>query len=238
MKIAVMYSGQPRRPDMAIPTHAVYLWHPAIEAGHELHLFGHSTPDHASVAEQCLTVGVATKARLVVEPDPDLPEHDYANRLGRGARNIQGCLRQMHALRSLFQSIENPEQYDLMLRIRYDLEILEPTQPICGYARHCITLPTFHNFGVTRFGGYNDSFAAGPPDAMRAYMTRFNSFDQYYALGFPFHMETFLKWAIDGAGVAVARCDIVFAKVRSDGERDYPFWHPAMGDIPPVEMTR
>lgn len=226
MKIAVLYSGMARQSTVAMTTHLEMFsaWGP-------IDFYALASHADATIAKHYLW-DFPGQLHVVEAGDPVMPERHHAHRLGEGARNVEGCLQQMYGQNLLWHAVPDPHAYDLIVRMRYDLEITRPV-PLSDLHPHKLTLPKFSNFGVMPLGGYNDAFASGPPALMYAYFCRWGNLDDYFAEGHPFHMETILKWSMDRIGAVVHRSDIVFNKLYADGTRGQPHYEARFGDTKP-----
>jgi hypothetical protein len=236
VKIVFIYTGRPRHPEIALPTHLWHLIAPAVGRGHEVWVFLHYIPEDVDAISHYMT-RLPCNVRTWEEPDRILDEKEYASRMGEGARNLQGCLRQLWVLQRAFEQwrwidgVKSGEgENDLIVRLRYDLEFTSSPMAIWGYPP-AVHIPKFSNFGVTPIGGYNDSFAFGPRKLMGYYFCRYESLEAYWESGLPFHMETHLKWSLDRAQVPVARCGIRYNKVYADGSRGAPVFEKKWGDV-------
>lgn len=227
MKIAVLYSGQLRCPVIALPTQTKMIagWKSDVDA---FALTSHGD----SLAVRSYLHRLPGDVYVIEARDPVMPERHRGHCLGEGARNVEGCLQQMYGQNLLWHAVPDPYAYDLIVRMRYDLEITRPV-PLYDLHPHKLTLPKFSNFGVTPMGGYNDAFASGPPRIMEHYFCRWQHLDECLADCGMFHMETILKWAMDRVDAQVHRSDIVFNKLYADGHRGPPHYEARYGDTEP-----
>lgn len=168
-----------------------------------------------------------TPLRLRVEADLKLDERDYASRIGPGVNDIQNDLRQMYGLQRVNALRKSwGVQYDWVVRLRSDLAITAPPEPLEALSPSVIYVPRFSNWF-----GYNDRFAIGHPKLMDTYMDRYYGFPSYFELGGVFHMESYLAYWLRMYEIPVGRTRVVFDVLRTDGKRDAPCWGPAYGDI-------
>ena len=172
---------------------------------------------------------------VLAEPDRTFPEEKYLARVGPGpqrtgaqARGIQSDLRQLYGVMRVHQLCrQSGIAYDWILRLRTDMEITHPPEPLESLDPHFIYIPKFANWY-----GYNDRFAIGPPALMDVYMNRFDILDTYFDAGGTFHPEALLAWQLRRHHIPVARTAIRFNLLRMDGSRDGHYWNPQWCDVP------
>jgi hypothetical protein len=216
MRIALMYSGLVRT--------LAYTW-PITQAQfsrYETDVYCYFN----ETEKESLVQSLVHPVRMVVEPDQRFPEEDYAKRLGPGVNDVQNDLRQLNGLMRVNQLRRSTGiAYDWAFRIRADVELTTPPEPLETLDRSFIYIPRFRNWF-----GYNDKFAFGPPHLMDIYMERFSHFNAYFQGGGEFQMESFLAFHLRDNRVKVARTQAIFNTRRSETRRDPPYWGQGWGD--------
>jgi hypothetical protein len=178
---------------------------------------------HANADEQATDAFLFRPSVCVIEKQPEVPERkQYAWQIGRYCHGIQTNLRQLWALRRVWEVFEASKiEADCIVRMRPDLDFsILPESPQAD----AIYIPKFANYW-----GYNDRFAYGGRELMKTYFKRLDLLDSYIDSGGMFHPETFLGWCLKG--FPVKRTNAVFDSVRTDGSRDKPAYGKEWGDI-------
>lgn len=178
---------------------------------------------HANQDEQAYDAFLFKPSVCVIEKQPEIPERkEYAWQIGRGCHGIQTNLRQLWALKRVWEVFEAFKiEADCVVRMRPDLDFsVPPEEP----KTDAIYIPKFANYW-----GYNDRFAYGPRRLMEKYFKRMEVLDYYIDRGGIFHPESFLGWRLEHEDVK--RTDAVFDSVRMDGSRDRPAYGKEWGDI-------
>src|SRR4051812_19537962 len=107
MKVALLYSGLVRTLQLTWPTTLKHFQRYAPDVYYYL-----NEPEKES-----LVTDLVRPKRIVAEPDPVLPEHDYHMRLGPGLRAVQNDLRQMYGLMRVNQLCRSTGiPYDWIIR--------------------------------------------------------------------------------------------------------------------------
>ena len=224
MKIAAIFSGQFRTFDWCWPSQRK-LFDPCRKAGHDVSLFFLTTDTNDGAIEQ--VVGKDFRSIVTVTAEPDFKDADGKyTRHGAGVRGVAPNMKQLWSLKQSFLAIPEPNKYDLIVRMRYDLEILHPGAPLFLYSRRHITVPCFCNYW-----GYNDRYYAAPPDMMRTCAMRLDAVNAFYKDN-PWHMETHMGWTVKTNNIPVARSSVLFNLLRSDGKRDGLYAEDKWGDVP------
>lgn len=211
MKTVVLVSGQMRTADQcAAGIRELYPDVPFV-----VHAVADADADKAFAFKPAVTV---------IEPQHEMPERrEYSWQMGRGCHGVQRVLKQLWGLARVWEVFESSGiEADVVVRMRPDLVFDVPPEPPAGGGWH---VPKFANWW-----GYNDRYAFGDLQTMRAYFTRAARLNDYIDAGGTFHPETFLRSSM--AGYPVHRTQAVFATLRADGTRDEPLWIPEAGDLP------
>jgi hypothetical protein len=222
MKVAILVQGKWRTGSRC--------W-PKILAGFE-HLF----PDvyylsHEPEKLEEIRASIPT-AKLRFTDDLPREEYDYANRLGTGVKSLQVDLRQLADLRDLSLWVaEQPKQYNWWVRVRADLDMIILPEDLATLERFALYVPCHCSWW-----GYNDKFGFGLPDYMRIALERYNKLTEYMDdLAHKFHMETFLKWSVQGCPIRRTRATFGIWRAL-DVPPDRPYYNKQWGDVPLPEM--
>jgi hypothetical protein len=217
MKVALMLSGLVRTLEQTWPMIAAQF------KGHDLDTYVYLNEP----AKEDLVRRLVSPRLLVAEPDPQLPEYNYATRQATGVNSIQNDLRQLHSMMRVNQLRRTTGiAYDWVVRCRPDLKVLVPLEALESFRPLQIYIPKFANSF-----GYNDRFAIGPPHLMDVYMERYPAFDAFFRRGGTFHMESFLAYHLRLHQVPVARTNFQFSLLRLDGSEVAPDWAVCFGDV-------
>src|SRR6201993_3006447 len=142
MKVALLFSGLVRTLEYTWPTTLKYFGQYAPDVYYYLN----ETDKKAKVE------GLLHPKAIIAEPDPLLPEHNYHTRLGPGLRAVQNDLRQLYGLMRVNQLCrESGIDYQWIVRIRPDLEIIREPEPFNQLNLACIYIPKINNWF-----GYSD----------------------------------------------------------------------------------
>src|SRR5580658_1191276 len=188
---------------------------------------------HVAEDEDAWKVEMLEPRKCVVVKQPFFDEKNYVHRSGRGVSGIQQVLRmfwslaESNRLRHEVES-ETGKPYDWVIRLRPDTEFFSDIEDLAACDPSNIYVPTFCNSW-----GYNDRFAFGGGKAMDPYHDKTQLLDTYIGEKGIYHPESFLKWAIERAGVQVRRTETIFDTVRKNRTRIPPFWDASMGDSVP-----
>jgi hypothetical protein len=159
----------------------------------------------------------------VVEPLlPLLLRHGDPWREKNPHTSVRNLIKQFHSLRRVTELWTNSTtDYQLVLYLRPDVWYFNDlnmtdvwaalTLSSSSISSQFIFVPKFHSWG-----GVNDRFAFGPPQAMALYGSRILEAANY-SLSKPIHPETFLRDLLDEHHIARSQTDILFERVRSNG---------------------
>lgn len=103
--------------------------------------------------------------------------------------------------------------YKYVVYLRPDLRFVNPLQlvPLSGKS---LVVPSFHSYG-----GCNDRFAYGTPEAMIIYGERWAGISAYFAKHTrSIHAETFLRLHLQDAGVSVQTSSLRFQRIRANNQ--------------------
>lgn len=223
MKVAILISGQMRTADRCVDSikRHVYERLPARGligdkpyAWQDYHTFAATAAD-----EDAHKIELFPRVLGMTEPQPEMPEKDYAKHLALGCYGVQVVLRQLWALRRAWQIMEeHGYEPDWVIRLRPDCYFHNDIEDLRDCDPAAVYVPTFHNFH-----GLNDRFAFGGYEAMRVYCNRIDTLDEYIAIGGPFQPESHLRWAM--RNFMVRRTRVLFDLVRKNGQHVKPEWN-------------
>ncbi|HEY1763275.1 MAG TPA: hypothetical protein VGF85_00030 [Opitutaceae bacterium] len=224
MKTAVLVSGQMRTLEYCLPS---------IQK-HVLSRIGsYDVIAHIAEDEDAWTVEMLEPRKCAVVKQPNFDEKNFVHRSGRGVSGIQQVLRMFWSMEESNRlrhevEAETGVAYDWVVRLRPDTEFFSDIEDLAACDPAAVHIPTFCNYW-----GLNDRFAFGGGAAMDAYHMKCGLLDSYVEQGGIYHPESFLKWAVDRAGIAVRRTEVIFDSVRKNRSRITPHWDASMGDIAP-----
>jgi len=107
-------------------------------------------------------------------------------------------LKRVNDLKSKYE-IENGFKYDIVIKARFDIKILEPINLI--QRDNTIHIP----IGWDHRGGYNDIFAYGDSKSMDYYCSLFDYMIPYLEQGTWLHPESLLKTHLDKSDIVLMR---------------------------------
>ena len=216
MKVALLYSGLVRTLEQTWPSIQLHLgrYQPDV-------YFYLNETTRADFVENLLH-----PKKMVVESDPNLPEHNYAERLGPGIRGLQNDLRQMYGMTQVNRLCRSTGiAYDWVFRLRADIEISQSPEPLESLDPNFIYLPKYNNWF-----GYSDRIGFGPQRLMDIYMERYTEFDTFMQDGGTVQMESYLAYYLRSHRMPIARTCLLANLLRKDNFRDRPYWSLMWGD--------
>ena len=229
MKIALAFFGLPRRSDLTFPLIDKHLIAPLSALG-ELRIFYHlwrqdwifnprSGEDHAQPPAN-YTPFLAFEGALEQRPAQAPPLwrrlQAHGDAWGDGFHSLGNMVVQLQSLMAVTQ-LAGEAAPDVVMFARPDLLYREPVQrwQVEHVLQHAdaVLLPDWESWG-----GFNDRFAIAGAAAYRAYGGRILLADHFCeGTGQPMHAETFLRYALDFAGVQVRTIAMRANRIRVDG---------------------
>jgi hypothetical protein len=247
MKIALAFFGLPRCSPITFPSIERNLLGPLAAAG-ELRVFHHlyrqdwifnprSGENHPQPDRNYLPFG-AFEGVAVPRPVTDsalfLRLQGYGDAFQDGHHSLRNLLLQLHSLYEVTQRVAAARP-DVVVYARPDLLYHEPLrrEDIERAAAHPdeVTLPWWESWG-----GFNDRFAVCGAHCYRAYGGRVLLADHFCERTHqPLHSESFLRYALAFAGVAVRTIGLRATRVRVDGRMQ---WEDFEGELSPLAITQ
>ena len=178
---------------------------------------------HAPKAEQCFGVLPNNKTIMVIqEEDHDLSSLVFRPNWPSGKLSSkQVYLKMIDSRQRLGEAVckyelENGCVYDRVVFSRLDVKYFSNVgETIDGLDMSKLHVPDFHNTFGGAVDGYNDRFAVGNRENMKAY---FDSLLPFVQSGGQVHAETLLKWHLLKNKVEVNKIPVRFTRVRLAGE--------------------
>lgn len=133
--------------------------------------------------------------------------------------SLRNLLLQLHSLQEVTslqgRYAREHGPFDVVIAVRSDLWFFNKLN--IDHVRAAMqSNATVYTPAFDTWGGLNDRFAIGHPDAMHRVMNRLNDALAYSADN-PLHSETFLKHVVEMHGLSAANTDLVFERVRGNG---------------------
>jgi hypothetical protein len=110
---------------------------------------------------------------------------------------------QFYSIQKCYKLIENPSQYDFIIRIRSDCYI---KSPLILDSLNKDILYIQNGYAAGRDRQFCDWFALGSHSAMQQYCDIYNYIDKYYMNGI-IHMHKFMKYVINEFNVNALDCE-------------------------------
>lgn len=218
MKTAICFSGELRSIDKTYPI----LKDKLMNRFSDYDIFYHTWNDDPDLYKLHYIEKDEHTKNILIENRLTLPEREIFHKNKRSEVFVQGMLRQLYCLKmcnNLKKNYENENnfKYDIVVRARPDLLIvnntsLERTVETWDYKNYVYT--TDHD----DHGGYNDRFYFSNSENMDFLLDRLDLLDYYADLGGIFHYETFFKFCVKYINLDVARSNMQFILLRSNGE--------------------
>lgn len=131
--------------------------------------------------------------------------------------SMKNLLRQLHSLYRVTELWNNADKkYQVVFYVRPDLLMFSTLDisnvlSLANESSKVLFTPQFH-----QYGGLNDRFAYGTPEAMKWYGNRYLAAHEY-AKNNSLHSETFLKYIMSVDNVKLNYTNIKFGRVRANG---------------------
>lgn len=224
MNVAILISGQMRTAERCIDSikQHVYAALPLTSIPKtDLCRQDYATYAATAADEDAHKIELFPRVLGMTEPQPELPEKNYAASLGLGCYGVQVVLKQLWALRRAWQIMEGDGyRPDWVIRLRPDCYFHNDIENLADCDPNAVYVPTFHNFY-----GLNDRFAFGGYEAMRVYCNRLDNMDEYVEAGGIFQPESHLLSTLRQANISVRRTRVLFDLVRKGGKHVKPEWN-------------
>lgn len=218
MKTAICFSGELRSIDKTYPI----LKDRLMDRFSDYDIFYHTWNDDPDIHKLHYIENDSHTKNILLENRINLSEREIFFKNKRSEVFVQGMLRQLYCLKqcnSLKKQYENENnfKYDIVVRARPDLLLvnntsLERTVETWDYKNYMYT--TDHD----DHGGYNDRFYFSNSENMDFLLDRLDMLNYYADLGGIFHYETFFKFCVNYKNINVARSNMQFILLRSNGE--------------------
>ena len=126
-------------------------------------------------------------------------------------------IRQLYSLRAVTALwVPSARKYTYVIYLRPDVRFTTPLALNHRITTQQIAIPNFHNFG-----GCNDRFAYGRPNAMKAYGERLNWVDTFFTRHTqPLHAERYLLAFLQAHKLQPVLIPFHFIRVRADGKEN------------------
>jgi hypothetical protein len=159
---------------------------------------------------------------ISIENRITLPERPIYDKNRRTEVFVQGLLRQLYCLKTCNSlktqyEKENNFVYDVVVRIRPDLLLVNNTcleKSAESWDMKNYVYTTDHD----DYHGYNDRFYFSNSENMDFLSNRLDLLDMYMDLGGVYHYETFFKFCIHYKELQIARSNMEFVLLRTDGK--------------------
>lgn len=159
---------------------------------------------------------------ILIEDRVSLPERDIYEKNKRLEVFVQGLLRQLYCLKTcnslkIQYEKENNFVYDIVVRVRPDILLINNScleKNIKSWDMKNYVYTTDHD----DHHGYNDRFYFSNSENIDFLSNRLDLLDMYMDMGGIFHYETFFKFCIHYKELQIARSNMEFTLLRTNGD--------------------
>jgi len=202
-KIAIVYSGQPRALRECYPNHKEFLFDP--NSSHEIDVFYHLwgiDPD-VTLKYFCDTLWPVKEGEW---EGPKTFEHDTIKSDPLAYHPLSNMVSQAYGWQQTWDMMDKYVQengeYDIVVRTRTDNWFVEEIGDLSQYDPEGLHITDIKSHEDYAFG---DTFAWGDYNAMKAYFSMFNNFEEIVEEGARVNPECLLGWTIKRENIKVTK---------------------------------